>query len=112
MREQSQMKDGPGVAWYKAARWLVVLLAVQACIIFVGPSDNDDELRDLVRARARWNVQGVTDYDVVARALCFCGYGGTEVRVVVRNRQVISATVIATGEVLTGSFATHYRPVE
>jgi hypothetical protein len=112
MREQSQRKDGPGVAWYKAAQWLVVLLAMQACIIFVGPSDNDDELRDLVRARARWNVQGVTDYDVVARALCFCGLGGTDVRVVVRNRQVISATVVATGEVLTGSFATHYRPVE
>ncbi len=96
----------------KPVRWLLALVALQACIIFVGPSDNDDELRDLVRARARWNVNGVTDYDVLARAICFCGHGGTDVRVEVRNGHVVSATVVATGQVLTGAEAGPYRTVE
>jgi hypothetical protein len=112
MRAQSQAKDGRRVALFKAARWLVVLVAMQACIIFVGPSDNDDELRDLVRARALWNVNGVTDYDVVARALCFCGYGGVEVRVVVRNGTVMSATVMETGEVLGPGAGINYRTID
>lgn len=97
---------------FKAACSLVAVVALQACIIFVGPSDNDDELRDLVRARARWNVNGVTDYDVIARAHCFCAFGGDDVRVIVRDGGVVSATILATGRMLGGAEAVQYRSVE
>ena len=96
----------------KPARWLLALVALQSCIIFVGPTDHDDELRDLVRARARWNVNGVTDYDVIARALCFCAFGGTDVRVIIRNGGVVSATILATGQMMGGAEAVQYRSVE
>lgn len=112
MRVRSQAKDGRRVALFKAYRWIALAVVLQACLVFIGPNDNDDELRDLVRARARWNVNGVTDYDVVARTLCFCGYGGEDVRVVIRDGQVISATVVATGEVLGAGITAIYRPVE
>ena len=97
---------------FKAACSLVAVVALQACIIFVGPSDHDDELRDLARARARWNVNGVTDYDVIARAHCFCAFGGTDVRVIVRDGGVVSATILATGRMLGGTEAVQYRSVE
>ena len=96
----------------KPARPLLALVALQACIIFVGPTDHDDEVRDLARARARWNVNGIPDYDVIARAHCFCAFGGDDVRVIVRSGGVVSATILATGRMLGGAEAVQYRSVE
>lgn len=81
------------------------------CIIFVGPGD-DDDVRDLVRARARWNVNGVANYDVTARTLCFCILGGEPVRVSVRNGQVTSAIIIRTQQPVPDQMLSVYRPVE
>jgi hypothetical protein len=90
----------------------VICLALEGCVVFLGPSDKDDIVRDLVRARALWNVNGVSDYEVIARTLCFCGYGGERVRVVVRDGNVTSAVVVSTGRVLTVQEAIQYRPIE
>lgn len=76
------------------------LLTATGCIVFVGPRDADGELRDLVAAKARWNTSGVSDYDMVVRALCFCVYGGQEVRVTVRAGRVTTATLVQGGQSL------------
>jgi len=61
MSAQSRSKDGWRVASFKAARRLGALLALQGCVVFLGPSDKDDIVRDLVRARELSNVTEVSD---------------------------------------------------
>lgn len=111
MNAQSRWKDGWVVASFKAAR-LGALLALQGCIVFLGPSDKDDVVRELVRARALWNVNGASDYEVIARTLCFCAYGGERARVVVRGGQVTSVVILSTGRSLSPQEAIQYRPIE
>ena len=112
MSAQSRWKDGWVVASFKAARSYAAIVALQGCVVFLGPHDTDDVRRDLIRARAQWNVNGVRDYEVIARTLCFCGYGGERARVVVRNGQVTSVVILSTGRLLTATESVQYRPVE
>jgi hypothetical protein len=97
---------------HRLAPALLTTLALSACIIFVGPSDRDDEVRSLVAARARWNTNGVADYDLTARALCFCFLGGQSVRVSVRGGRVVEALVVSTGEPVPSHSASTYGTVE
>jgi hypothetical protein len=112
MNALSRSKDGWVGASFKAARSLGVLLALHGCVVFLGPHDRDETRRDLIRARAQWNVNGVSDYEVIARTLCFCGYGGERARVVVRNGQVTSVVLLSTGRVLSPQESVSYRPID
>lgn len=87
-------------------------LLLSACIVFSGPGDQDQDVRDLVAARARWNSNGVSNYVVTARTLCFCVLGGQPVRVSVRNGAVTSVVVIATGQPVDAALTSVYRPIE
>lgn len=82
------------------------------CIVFVGPGDERENMRDLVAARARWNANGSTDYDMVSRALCFCILGGQEVRVTVRGGRVTSLVVVSSGQVIDPAQYSQYATVE
>ena len=80
-------------------------------MLFVGPADREVELRDLVAARARWNANGVSDYDVTAQPQCFCRFTGPA-RIVVRGGVVVRGTLIATGQPLDSVSLSGYRSVE
>jgi hypothetical protein len=85
----------------------ILILAAAGCIASLGPRDADDDMRDLVEARARWNTLGVTDYDMAVRVLCFCVHGGQQVRISVRSGSITGATHIETGRsVDTAGFRT------
>lgn len=91
---------------------LAALLALSGCIVFVGPGDERENMRDLVAARARWNANGSSDYDMVARALCFCILGGQEVRVAVRGGRVASLVVVSSGQMIDPAQYLQFAPVE
>ncbi|MGQ0645925.1 MAG: DUF6174 domain-containing protein [Gemmatimonadaceae bacterium] len=97
---------------FSLTRAVVTMVLCGACMVFVGPADRDDDFRELVAARARWNTNGVTDYEVSARALCFCALGGQTVRVTVRGGRVTSAIVVNTGEPVSANLVSVYRSVE
>ena len=112
-RDTSELRMPPLPRFpFRATGALFAPLFAAACIIFVGPSDRDDDVRDLVAARARWTANGGGDYDLTARALCFCPYGGQPVRVVVRGGRVVEALVVATGQPVPSSVAPIYRPID
>jgi Family of unknown function (DUF6174) len=92
-------------------RGIALALPLSACIVFVGP-DDPAPVRDLVAARARWNVNGPASYAVVARANCFCILGGQDVRVVVQRGTIVSATVLSTGAAVPSHSIANYRTVE
>ncbi|MGQ0766443.1 MAG: DUF6174 domain-containing protein [Gemmatimonadota bacterium] len=83
-----------------------------SCIIFVGPGDRDDQLRSLVRARARWNANGSTDYEYVLRQNCYCILGGQPVRVTVRQGQMTQAILISTGQPVPANLRAGFLTVD
>jgi hypothetical protein len=95
-------------AWARAA----LLFAMTACVLFVGPGDRDDKLRELVSARARWNANGMRDYEYVLQQKCFCVLGGVAVRVMVRGGSVVAAVQESTGEPVPANLASGYVAVE
>ena len=62
-------------------------------------SSEDDEWRsEFDDALALWRDAGLTDYRYVVRQLCFCGFGGQAIEVVVRDGQVVSGVLVESGE--------------
>jgi hypothetical protein len=86
-------------------------LALTGCLVFVAP-DDPSAIRDLVAARAQWNVEGTTTYTMRGSAQCFCVMGGREVNVAVTNGQVTRVTDAVTNAVLPSEIAAPYRSVE
>ena len=77
---------------------VVVLCAVAGCGLV---DTQEDEWREAYDdARALWTDAGLTDYRYVVRQLCFCGFGGQAIEVVVREGQVVSGTIVETGEAI------------
>jgi hypothetical protein len=70
---------------------------------------NDEASDALQAAEARWSRQGVSDYQVVVRYLCFCAYT-RPVRLTVRFGNVISRVDAETGEPVP-AFGQHVRDI-
>ncbi|MBC7896932.1 MAG: hypothetical protein H7066_16055 [Cytophagaceae bacterium] len=84
-------------SWSSFVACVPVLLS--GCLAFVGPADRDTGVRDLVKARALWNTNGVADYEVVMRKDCFCIGGGERFLYTVRSNAVTSVVRLSTGAV-------------
>jgi hypothetical protein len=95
----------------RAAPLLLALFA-SACMVFVGPGERDDHLRELISARARWNARGTTDYSYVLRQNCYCVLGGQPVRVTVQAGVVVSAIRIGDGLHVPAEYLGAFVPVE
>ncbi|MCC6317009.1 MAG: hypothetical protein IT361_04885 [Gemmatimonadaceae bacterium] len=74
---------------------LVAPLLMVGCLPFVGP--NDDGVFDHVSARALWNANGVSNYTVDMRTVCFCVGAGYWKRFTVRANVVTSIVRLDTG---------------
>jgi hypothetical protein len=85
-------------------------LLLSGCLAFVGPADRDGGVRDLVAARALWNTNGVSDYEVVTRTLCFCVGANERFRYTVRGNVVTSVVRVSTGAVDSLAIATTRMP--
>jgi hypothetical protein len=94
----------------KRSRWRWVAagaLVAAACGNITGHSGATADLRE---AEARWNRQGINDYQVVVRYACFCGYT-RPVRMTVRFGNVVSRVDAETGEPAP-AFAEYVRDIE
>lgn len=94
--------------------WLGLILTVSTVGALTGcgivDSEGEHWRSDYEAARARWERDGFTDYHYVVRQLCFCGYGGQEIAVEVRDGEVVSGTVVATGQALDPSLLEYTAP--
>ena len=81
-----------------------VLSATALALVATGcgiiDSDGEERQRELDSARSRWSAAGLSDYHYVVRQLCFCGFGGVRIDVVVRAGVVVGATMVDGGEVI------------
>lgn len=88
---------------------LLSLVGVLACQSPLSP----EEREGLRAAEARWADRGFTDYSIETRSSCFCG---TEVlnwvRIEVVDGQVVRATILETGEVITDGRIGYWETVE
>jgi hypothetical protein len=87
----------------RSAAVVLVLAALTACN--TGPN-----LDELERARTTWAGQNVQNYEITVRRLCFCATV-EPVRVRVVGGQVVSQTIIATGQALDPALAPWYPAV-
>lgn len=90
----------------------MMALTMGASCSVLGIDRYDDELERLNAARSVWASQGIDSYSIVLRRLCFCGGGTAPARVIVRNGERISVTVIETGEPIDPEFAQYYLTVK
>jgi hypothetical protein len=68
-------------------RLLVLALATAGCLT------SPDEAGELGRQRQKWESQGITDYRVLSRMICFCvGDATTPVVLHVLNRRLVSVS--------------------
>ncbi|MBK8247969.1 MAG: hypothetical protein IPK85_11300 [Gemmatimonadetes bacterium] len=81
------------------------------CLAFVAP-DDPGSTRDLVAARARWNLHGATAYTMRGSAQCFCILGGREVEIDVAGGRVTRVRLVDTGADIPSEFVASYRSVE
>jgi Family of unknown function (DUF6174) len=86
-------------------------LALAGCLAFVAP-DDPIAIRDLVSARARWNLHGATAYTLRGSTQCFCVMGGREVDIEVLNGQVTRVTYADSGTPLPSELGASFRSVE
>lgn len=92
----------------RAAPSLLALLLFAGCDSILGPDDS----RDLSRSRRLWENVGYSDYTYVVSNDCFCVMGGIPVEVTVRNRQVVSVVLAATGAPVATDIARLYHTVD
>lgn len=59
----------------------------------------------------KWLAQGLTSYDMEMRAECYCGAPYSTVLVVVRNGEVQSRTVLATGDPVEATYVRWFPDV-
>ncbi len=93
------------------APFALLTLLCSGCLAFIGPDDPRD-VRDLVAARARWNVHGSSHYVLEGSPRCFCVAGGLVARVTVTGGQVTSVSRADTGEMLPTHAWQSFRTVE
>lgn len=89
----------------------LLALTLSGCLAFVAPEETST-LRDLVAARARWNLQGAANYTIRGSTSCFCIYGGHDVDVAVTNGVVTGVTLVSTNAALPSELAGGFRSVE
>lgn len=70
--------------------WLGLSLALSGCSFFEGNNTVDA----LKSRQQRWLAQGITSYSFDLRRSCFCGGPHVPVRIVVRDRKIVSATPV------------------
>lgn len=86
-------------------------LALAGCLAFVAP-DDPGSTRDLVAARARWNLHGASAYTMRGSAQCFCILGGREVEIDVAGGRVTRVRLAETGAEVPSELRASYRSVE
>jgi hypothetical protein len=79
----------------KAISAVAIALAVTSLSACANPTGAAFDRLALTRARARWTAQGITDYTMEARELCFCPPGfGQWMEITVRGGVVVSSRPI------------------
>lgn len=86
-------------------------LTLAGCLAFVAP-DDPVTTRELVAARARWNLQGAANYTMRGSAQCFCVHGGREVEIDVAGGRVTRVRLADTGAPVPTEIGASYRSVE
>lgn len=89
----------------------VLALTLSGCLALVAP-EGPANIRDLVAARARWNLQGAANYTMRGSTNCFCMYGGQVVDIAVSNGVVTGVTLVATNTALPSGMAGGFKSVE
>lgn len=89
----------------------VLALTLSGCLALVAP-EGPSNIRDLVAARARWNLRGAANYTIRGSTNCFCVYGGQVVDVAVTNGVVTGVTLVATNTAVPSELAAGFRSVE
>jgi hypothetical protein len=87
-------------------------LLLSACSLVTDPSRFDGIARDLSLNMRRWHDRGYSSYDYVVWNQCFCVLGGVQVRVSVRDGQVVNVVYEGTGLPLASNLASGYGDVE
>jgi uncharacterized protein DUF6174 len=62
-------------------------------------------------ARARWESTGIDSYEITVRRGCFCYPSVGAVRLTVKNGEVVSRVIVATGDTLSAQSASVYPDV-